>query len=1382
MGIKVSEMEADLGAYACPCINVRIDLEKAEALTLTDQEGAKKGEQDTSQFTRNVTLDEHGRLREEVLVSRNKSIPSIKIAQPLLTARTIIQSPTVANGQSLTALLCLNCNTTVYAVNKIQQSGGSRSIGFPTESGNGKTQSPSVSKIDSPSSFRLASNPTVEQDGILRPANGVGLMWIMPGCLYGSESIQSVAFSATFSTSYGVAIADASNASMPKETTTSTMTQNTPSRMRSDSATRRSASPFRTLPLSSSSAKRSSASPSPARRRKAQPLAEQEEEQGDDLDTLHLLETLLPHLPYSVVKDKPHINGHSSSVRQMLTNTAHSSPDKSSSSQRQLDVKLDQIALGRLKEERDKAQREIFALLKEKTAQIHEIERKLRNEARELRQKFVIHLTSRSDHNQNHQKYVPSKEESEDFDLDTSIENDDESASPLFIRRRPLVPIGLEKTTSQDSDPNRKMGQIAAGLDTSINSSRDQSGPISGSMSGSQQGQAPVTGSYLSASFAMRGRDLPGQTEQQRSKEEEEDWFAHKKRLRERYPHADHSALPSAVNSDDEGTVQVKQPSPSAEHSDEEEEEERRGRGRGRASERGHNKTPTPPNKNASRNAVTDEFSKGAQNVAKQEAADPDNGIVTKRGALKGTNSSNFTDNRAKSEKGNISSEKKVAFAKTTEEVGAPSDQRDSIPQSKEPVEQVDPVFDIDEDLEPDDATPLSSGITLNNGSSAAQENAAEMIVSEVNEDQPGLQSNDSSQYIGSVIQSLPVVGSFAAMAESESRSGRESIEFNTAQRKDQEEPFDPASFRFDGRTVYNADNNNNVPRTNAHLDRVQVNNQATPTKSLRMIDARQALLGGFPTDDLQRSSIGFRVMMGEAEARLSGLLAPNAPSHRDLWSNKKRQGPASTKYVLEGLAEEEEEDGNEANGDGLDETNKEKKESVNHISMTSSSQVKGTVDDLVFARSVPINTRTTYPVRSSSTIHRDSTSGFDLEPKTSLPYQEKLMTPSLRKATRQFGSAGYKLQRRPSLGTISDSSEKPASIEAGSVAQDVVPGKPSLRNERKAVEDKISTPSRAQNSANSRRDSVDLKYPVPSSVTRGFDIGGSSSIVPSVAKVATMAADSAQSSPMLGSSTGTGRSSRIRSPRPPYVAPPPPESTKMRLSPDAVHRPKAWTLALATEADECDEDEEEGDLKKVLEFMHHVEKLKLNKRTGWYHHRIEQPESIADHMYRMAILSMLLPDHNLDISKCVQLCLIHDLAEALVGDITPLDNVAKEEKLKREKEAIDEFVNGQLSGGKIGKRIEALWNEYEERKTIESRTVKDLDRFELALQGVEYEREYQTADLQPFYDQSAHIQHPRIQRWIRALAKEREELWKDTRYQYVQSFPKDEVRLAPWP
>lgn len=56
-----------------------------------------------------------------------------------------------------------------------------------------------------------------------------------------------------------------------------------------------------------------------------------------------------------------------------------------------------------------------------------------------------------------------------------------------------------------------------------------------------------------------------------------------------------------------------------------------------------------------------------------------------------------------------------------------------------------------------------------------------------------------------------------------------------------------------------------------------------------------------------------------------------------------------------------------------------------------------------------------------------------------------------------------------------------------------------------------------------------------------------------------------------------------------------------------------------------------------------------------------QNAESIADHMYRMSIITMLCPpEEGIDKDRCVKLALIHDMAEALVGDITPPDKVPK--------------------------------------------------------------------------------------------------------------------------
>lgn len=71
---------------------------------------------------------------------------------------------------------------------------------------------------------------------------------------------------------------------------------------------------------------------------------------------------------------------------------------------------------------------------------------------------------------------------------------------------------------------------------------------------------------------------------------------------------------------------------------------------------------------------------------------------------------------------------------------------------------------------------------------------------------------------------------------------------------------------------------------------------------------------------------------------------------------------------------------------------------------------------------------------------------------------------------------------------------------------------------------------------------------------------------------------------------------------------------------------------------------------------------------------------------------------------------------------------------------------------------------------------VKDLDRFELGLQAVEYERRWWIDDLQGFWEGSVpHIGHPRIRRWAEELVKEREGLWRSRgREEYVQELPNE--------
>ncbi|KAF9511401.1 hypothetical protein BS47DRAFT_1185728 [Hydnum rufescens UP504] len=174
------------------------------------------------------------------------------------------------------------------------------------------------------------------------------------------------------------------------------------------------------------------------------------------------------------------------------------------------------------------------------------------------------------------------------------------------------------------------------------------------------------------------------------------------------------------------------------------------------------------------------------------------------------------------------------------------------------------------------------------------------------------------------------------------------------------------------------------------------------------------------------------------------------------------------------------------------------------------------------------------------------------------------------------------------------------------------------------------------------------------------------------------------------------------------------------------------------------------------LAFFHLLERLKTQKRTGWINNHVPDPESISDHMYRMSVLALCSSDPDLDVSKCTMMCIVHDIAEAQVGDIAPSHGIAKEEKIRLETEAMRNIVHDMLHNSSAAQRIEALWQEYEAGETAEAKFVKDLDRIEMALQASEYEKRHDK-DLQAFFDSSLpKIRHPEVRDWAEDLERER--------------------------
>lgn len=153
---------------------------------------------------------------------------------------------------------------------------------------------------------------------------------------------------------------------------------------------------------------------------------------------------------------------------------------------------------------------------------------------------------------------------------------------------------------------------------------------------------------------------------------------------------------------------------------------------------------------------------------------------------------------------------------------------------------------------------------------------------------------------------------------------------------------------------------------------------------------------------------------------------------------------------------------------------------------------------------------------------------------------------------------------------------------------------------------------------------------------------------------------------------------------------------------------------------------------KEVLKFLNLVNNLKHLPRRGWEFSKVQNFEPIAGHMYAMGMMTFLLGNKGeLDRFKCLQLTLVHDLAECIVGDITPYDNITEDKKHAMEDEAMKELT---LHIGEVGTLIYSLYKEYEAKETPEAKFVKDLDRFDLLCTAAYYEKR-DNRELQEFFD-----------------------------------------------
>jgi putative hydrolases of HD superfamily len=175
-----------------------------------------------------------------------------------------------------------------------------------------------------------------------------------------------------------------------------------------------------------------------------------------------------------------------------------------------------------------------------------------------------------------------------------------------------------------------------------------------------------------------------------------------------------------------------------------------------------------------------------------------------------------------------------------------------------------------------------------------------------------------------------------------------------------------------------------------------------------------------------------------------------------------------------------------------------------------------------------------------------------------------------------------------------------------------------------------------------------------------------------------------------------------------------------------------------------------------LLDFFKNSLNLKNISRQGWIDKlSIEQPESVADHSYSMAVMAMVISDlENYDSEKILKMVLLHDLAESKIGDFVP-GQISKEEKEKIENNAFYEII--EKLPVSIKSKYVKIWKEYQSKTSPESQIVHQVDRLEMALQAKMYQKSGSSKeDISSFLETAkSEITHPKLKELFRKIIED---------------------------
>lgn len=138
-----------------------------------------------------------------------------------------------------------------------------------------------------------------------------------------------------------------------------------------------------------------------------------------------------------------------------------------------------------------------------------------------------------------------------------------------------------------------------------------------------------------------------------------------------------------------------------------------------------------------------------------------------------------------------------------------------------------------------------------------------------------------------------------------------------------------------------------------------------------------------------------------------------------------------------------------------------------------------------------------------------------------------------------------------------------------------------------------------------------------------------------------------------------------------------------------------------------------------VARFLYEAGTLKQTKRSGWWMAGVKDPESVAEHSWRTALIASVIAQlEGADPARAAFLAVWHDSQETRTGDVNHLGKKYAPSEADPRAITADQ-VTGMPEA--LAGAIQALVSEYEAKQSPEAICARDADKLECMIQGIEY-------------------------------------------------------------